>query len=629
MPHQSSEDFKELVRSRTDIVSLIGEGVSLQARSGGREFVGLCPFHDDSNPSMRVYPDRQSFRCWACNTGGDCFEFVMQSERVGFREAMELLATRANIELPKTFRRPDEQDGTSKSRLYEAVTWAEEQFHDCLLHSPQASAAREYLGSRNVTDETIAAFRLGYHPNEWEWLIGRARGKFSLELLATAKLVAERDGQRGFYDYFVNRVMFPIRDMQKRPVAFGGRILPGETRENAPKYFNSLESVIFQKSRLLYGLDQARDAIRKTETMVVVEGYTDCTTAHQFGQRNVVATLGTALTETHVTNLKRFARRVVLVYDGDDAGQNAAERALVKFLAQEVDLRILTLPTGMDPADYLEAHGGEAFAQLAADAPEAWQHKFKRTVARYGLNSIDAKDRVLDEMLEVLAAVPHSGGIDAGKWRNREDLILGSLVQRLGLKEHAVRERLGALRKRDRDRGQQNHTVHQERYDHPDTTEPVNAPRIQQPRKDVYLERELLQIVFAAPAVIGQLRQQFDSRDLSDPQLRELLECCYRLADAGEEPAFERVMAELEDSQLKRLAVFLDEEAREKGIGPELLEQTLTCLARRDRGKAATISGQLHEQIQQNGSGMNEETTAILQQLSEYNQKRAVKNKLA
>ena len=230
-----------------------------------------------------------------------------------------------------------------------------------------------------------------------------------------AKLVAERDGGRGYYDYFVDRVMFPIRDMQRRPVAFGGRMLPGDTRENAPKYFNSLESVIFTKSRLLYGFDHARDAIRKSDTVVVVEGYTDCITTHQYGQLNVVGTLGTALTESHVTNLKRFARKVVLVYDGDDAGQNAAERALTKFLAQEVDLRIMTLPAGLDPADFLATHGAEAFAKNVEQAPEAWQHKFKRTVARYGVDSIDAKDRVLDEMLEVLATVPHTGGSRCGK----------------------------------------------------------------------------------------------------------------------------------------------------------------------------------------------------------------------
>lgn len=624
-----SEDFKEVVRSRTDIVALIGEGIALQPRHGGREFVGLCPFHDDSNPSLRVYPERSSFKCWACNTGGDCFEYVMQSERVGFREALELLATRANLEMPKTFRRPGDADTATKSRLFEVVAWAEQEFHNCLLQSPRAAGARDYLKSRGYTEEIISAFRLGYHPNEWEWLIEKARGRFGMELLAAAKLISERDGQRGYYDYFVDRVLFPIRDMQRRPVAFGGRILPGQARENAPKYFNSLESVIFTKSRLLYGLDHARDTIRKTETVVVVEGYTDCITAHRYGQTGVVGTLGTALTDTHVTNLKRFARKVVLVFDGDDAGQDAADRALTKFLAQEVDLRIMTLPSGMDPADFLDAQGGDAFAKLVNEAPEAWQHKFKRTVTRYGLDTIDAKDRVLDEMLETLAAVPHSGGLDAGKWRNREDQILGSLVQRLGLKEHSVRQRLADVRKRGQEQQRRVEERRVARIDPVEEYQAAPAAAIEQPKKRVYLERELLQIVFAAPSVIDRLQEQFDCDQMTNLVLRELLACCYRLGDAGEEPSFDRVMSELEDSHLKHEAVSLDEESRQKGIGPELLSQTLACLGQPDESHGASISGQFQEQLEQTGGELNEETAAILRQLSEYNQQRAAKNKLA
>ncbi len=629
MSRQSAEEFKELVRSRTDIVSLIGEGISLQARRGGHEFVGLCPFHDDRNPSLRVYPDRQSFRCWSCNTGGDCFEFVMQSERVDFREAIQLLAARANIEMPRAYSRSDGPGGTSKSQLFDVVAWAEEQFHDCLLSSPQAAAARDYLESRGFNREIIETYRLGYHPNDWEWLIGRTRGKFGMDLLSAAKLIAQRDGGRGYYDYFVDRVMFPIRDMQRRPVAFGGRILPGDTRENAPKYFNSLESTIFTKSRLLYGFEHARDAIRRSDTVVVVEGYTDCITTHQYGQMNVVGTLGTALTEAHVTNLKRFARKVVLVYDGDDAGLNAAERALTKFLAQEVDLRIMTLPAGLDPADYLAQHGAEQFARNIEEAPEAWQHKFKRTISRYGTDSIDAKDRVLDEMLEVLATVPHTGGADAGKWRNREDLIVGSLVQRLGVKEHAVRQRLAEIRQRGRDRQQLRRDDAAVRQDRPSPESAASSPRQPLSRRDLYLEQELLQIALMHPAVVGRLRDEFDCEELHDPHLRRLLACSYRIMDAGEEPTFHRVMAELTDSALKGIAVSLDEDARRKRIAPELLEQTLTCLRERRQHDPALIAGQLHEQMQQPGGGLNDETAAMLRQLSEYNKKRTVKNKLA
>lgn len=628
MTPPGSADFKELVRSRTDIVGLIGEGISLQSQRMGQEYSGLCPFHDDTKPSLRVYPERQTFKCWSCNTGGDCFEYVMQSERVGFREALELLANRANLELPRSFGRRDDQQGMGKSQLFEAVAWAEQQFHDCLLNSPQAAAAREYLQSRGFTEKSVREFRLGYHPNEWEWLIGQARGKFGLDVLAAAKLISERKDGRGYYDYFVDRVMFPIRDMQRRAVAFGGRILPGHSREDAPKYFNSLESVIFTKSRLLFGLEHARDAIRRSDTVVVVEGYTDCITAQQYGQQNVVGTLGTALTETHVTNLKRFARRVVLVYDGDDAGQNAAERALNKFLAQEVDLRILTLPAGLDPADFLESHGLEAFAKKIENAPEAWQHKLRRTIERYGLESIDAKDRVLDEMLEVLSVVTHSGGGDAGKWRNREDLILGSLVQRLGVKEPAVRSRLAEIRRRNQQRQsrQESPTL---RYDEPVAeTVPVTKPTTVN-RRDMLLEREVLQILMADPSTIEEIHRELALEEIQDGQLRALLSCCFDVFEAGEEVTFHRMMAELEDSALKGLAVSLDEEARRMGIGAELLKQTLACLRERHEDDPHKVAGELQEHVQQSGDNLNHETAAMLRRQQESIRKRAVKNKLA
>ncbi len=627
MPRQSSEEFKELVRSRTDIVGLIGEGISLQPRRGGQEFVGLCPFHDDSNPSLRVYPERQSFRCWSCNTGGDCFEFVMQSEGVGFREALELLATRARVELPKTFHRSSQGNGTGKAQLYDAVAWAEQQFHDCLLKSPQAAAAREYLAARGFTEQTISDFRLGFHPNEWEWLINRARGKYSQALLAEARLISERDGGRGYYDYFVDRVLFPIRDMQRRAVAFGGRILPGNTNENLPKYFNSVESVIFTKSQLLYGLDHARDAIRKSETVVVVEGYTDCITAHQYGQQNVVATLGTALTTTHVTNLKRFARNVVLVFDGDEAGQASADRALSNFLAQEVNLRILTLEHGLDPAEYLQQHGLGAFANKITKAPEAWQHKLRSTLNKYGRDTIDGRDRILNEMLEVVAAVPHTTQADAGKWRSREDLIIGSLVQSIpGVKEPAVRQQLAELRKRNHERGR-------ERRFHAEPAHAMNhdnngAAQINQDisKIDRKLERELLQIIFADPTIVTEMRAHVDCNEIQDPQLRTLLACCYEIADAREEPALARVLAKLEHSALKGLAVSLDEEARRKGIKAELLEQTLPCFKDRRDPKSAELSGRLRTHT---GGDLDDETAAMLRRHSDINSKRVVKHKLA
>ena len=341
-----SNDFREAVRTRTDLVSLIGESVGLKSLRGGREFIGLCPFHDDHNPSMHVYPDRQTFRCWVCNTGGDCFTFVMEESKVGFREALEMLAKRANLEMPRNFSRGEAGASQGdKSQIMEALLWAQNLFHAMLFRDhPAAKTALSYLEQqRGLSRETIKQFRLGYHPDDWNWLTNQARGKFSPEVLEAARLIGKRENGPGYYDNFVNRILFPIWNERGQPVAFGGRVMPGADDSHG-KYWNSPESVVFHKSRLVYALNIARDAIRKTDHAIVTEGYTDCIALHQAGITNVVGTLGTALTDQHVATLRRFVPKVVLVYDGDDAGQMAAERAVERFLAQDVDLRILTLP---------------------------------------------------------------------------------------------------------------------------------------------------------------------------------------------------------------------------------------------------------------------------------------------
>ncbi len=238
---------------------------------------------------------------------------------------------------------------------------------------------------------------------------------------------------------FIDRVIFPIRDARGRTVAFGGRVIPGSEKEFGGKYMNSGEFALFSKSRLVYGFEQAREAIKKSGTVVVTEGYMDCIAAQQCGIKNVVATLGTALTEHHVSFLKRFARKVVLVYDGDEAGRNAAERSLPRFLAQEIDLRVLTLPGDQDPADFLEGNSPEAFETLIETAAEAWQFKLRGLVERVGLATIDARHRVLREMLDTIAQVPVSAsGEQSSVWMLRKDIILGDFRNNWASRENGA-----------------------------------------------------------------------------------------------------------------------------------------------------------------------------------------------
>ncbi len=587
---QLSDDLKESVRQATDLVALVGESVTLQPVRNGREFVGLCPFHADHTPSMRVYPDRQSFRCWACNVGGDCFSFVMQRERIGFREALEMLALRANIELPKRFR---DQSGPTEEKglLYEMAAWAEQQYHECLLRDPMAERARNYLKERELTEATIAQFRLGYHPPMRDWLMRKAHKKYTPEQLLVVRLVGLKEDGNFFFDHYQDRVIFPIRDAQGRPISFGGRILPGADK-NFGKYWNGPESPIFHKSRCLYGIEQARMQIQKDDEAIVVEGYTACISAHQAGIRNVVATLGTALTETHVTALKRLAARVVLAYDGDNAGQSATDKSLPRFLAQGVDLRVMTIPGKMDPDDFIRAHGAEAFKQQVAGAIEAWDHKLQSCATRHGFDSIIGRQRILQEMLEVLSDLPEPTGGLSGTWQSRESIMITRLVQQLGVKEVEVRRELQALRSRKAGQPNANSAGPGANSTGSDgesvggvahNTQLVQPPQLfpSKPTADDRAERDLLGVLLVAPDSITAIRAEILPAELRNAGLRRLLEVCFGLADQGCPPSYERVTLAVEDLEMKRLAAFVAEYAGSVRITAELTQHVLGYFRRR------------------------------------------------
>jgi DNA primase len=565
-----SDDFKELVRTRTDIVQLVGERVALQSRRGGRELVGLCPFHDDHAPSLLVNPERQSYKCWACGEGGDCFAFVQKIENVGFRDALELLATRANLELPRYGKGDGKNtDGkpTRKEQI-DALAWAEGEYHTCLRTSNEGDAARKYLESRGFTRETIERFRLGYAPADGQFLQKRAAARFKSSQaitaqLATVRLIAARAEGGGYYDYFRGRVMFPIRNPTGHTVAFGGRVLPGAAT-NMGKYVNSAESVLFSKNRVVFALDVARSAIVERDAAVVMEGYADCIMAHQFGITNAVATLGTALTENHVSTLKRFTRKVVLVFDGDKAGKDAAEKSLPRFLSQEVDLRILTLTSEKDPADFLIAQGAEPFQKLLETAVEAWEYKLRLLIERNGLDSVDAREQVVTEMLELFRLAPGFGG------SARENIVLNRLAFRVGLSESQIREMFVTSRRKANQAAASNgrSRVVAARIENNDNTAGDNTAGenagANANSHQTKLEGELLEIVFIDPTAVDVLRTEVAVDDFQHEHYRRLLAICYRLSEEGKQPSYDNVMSAVEDPILIRLVVTLERSAQSK-----------------------------------------------------------------
>jgi DNA primase len=546
-------DAKEQIKRVVDIVDLIGESVPL--RREGRAYKGLCPWHDDSRPSLHVNPERQTFRCFVCNIGGDIFTFVEKREGVTFREALAILAERAGVTLsPGRGGTGSSGEADQRRQLLQAAAWAEQQFHECLLHASEAEPARRYLRERGITAESVARFRLGFQPNQWDWLVKRARsGSIAPAVLEKVGLVRAKAQGGGHYDFFRGRVLFSIRDLQGRPVGVGGRVLPGAD-SNTSKYINTPETPLFSKSRLLYGLDRAKDAITRSRTAMVMEGYTDVVIAHQCGLENAVAVLGTALGEQHIAILRRFADRVLLVLDGDDAGRRRADEILELFVSAQMDLRILTLPDDLDPADFLLARGKEPFEQLLATAVDALEHKLR--IATAGLDAqsgVDQAHRAQEEMLRTLAKAPRPADTAA---HLREAHILSRLSHRFRVSEVVLRDRLRALR----EKASKPRPVASQPSP---ATPPPSQPRAK-PGKIGMAEQELLELVLQAPQLVGEIAQRFPPAAWSDAARRQVFTVCWRLAAQGMEPTVERLLLEIDDGQLKTLIIELDELQRRR-----------------------------------------------------------------
>lgn len=562
MSEEFTNDIRETVRDRTDIVQLIGESVALTAVHGGREFVGLCPFHDDHNPSMRVYPQRQSFRCWSCKTGGDVFTFVMEREKIGFREALVILAQRANIALPERSEGPRSSSGVDKPALFEVLLWAQELFHQTFLKDPSAAKARDYVRSRRLTDETIRQWRIGYHPNSWDWLQLQARGKFPPALLLAARLIGERENGQGHYDNFVDRVLFPIQNERGQAIAFGGRVYDGGVDRDRGKYWNSPESDLFPKRKTLYGFHHARDPIQKSKTALVVEGYTDCIACHQHGVTNVVATLGTALTDQHCTILKRFAQKVVLLYDGDEAGQNSSEKVIAQLLAEDIDLRVLSLPGECDPDEFLAEEGPEALRERIETAPEAWEFKLRVVERRYSNKTVDGRQRILDEMLTLLASAPRMSR------HVREALLLSSLAHRLNLPEEIARQRYNEIKEKK--------TSAVTSSAPPREPKQISAAiqRLLDGKLQIEDRREcdLLALLMVSPELVPFVTRTLSPEEIRHPALQALLEQLVNLSTEYTALTYETFLTSTDEGEMKNLVVWLAEQAEALELGRKLRE---------------------------------------------------------
>ncbi len=558
MPIGPDYDVKDRVKQATNIVDLVSSKINL--RRQGANYVGRCPWHDDKKPSFSVNPVRQRYSCYPCDLHGDVFDFTMKMESVDFRGALEILAQAAGIELKSQGPKTEAGNPDHKPTLFEAMKWVEEQYHQCLLTSNEAIPVREYLEERGITRESIDRYRVGFAPLAWSWLVDRARNtKHNPKILEACGLVS-MNSRGTWYERFRGRVLFPIRDTQDRPIGLGGRVVPGiYGTEDEPKgkYYNSTETRLFSKSDNLYGLNVVRDAVQKSKKLTIVEGYTDVIAAHQAGVPNVVAALGTALNERHIRLIKRFADTITLVLDGDDAGQRRTNEVLDLFVTSDVDLRILSLPEGVDPFDFCMKEGGEAFEALVNAAPDAITHRIRSETAGIDLlNQTHAATQALNNILTTLAGIPASEIAASAAKQLRQQQLIGRLARQFQIDAEHIQRRLNEIRNRLRPK----------QYESYDST-PAATPIASKPPVFSSFdgkESELLQLLILHPSFLDTAVEKVSPEQFTIGPLQAIYGIMGDFFHDGRDVGHESLMLEVHDPILRNVISRLYDEALSK-----------------------------------------------------------------
>jgi DNA primase len=547
------------VQQANDIVDVVSEHVSLKKR--GREMVGLCPFHDDHRPSLYVNSSKQIFKCFACGAGGGVFTFVQMRENLTFPQAVERLAERVGIKLrPKEISKTparDESLNADPNSVSKVNTWAKKYFQDNLYDEKKGKYVREYIAKRKITKESVKKWGLGLSIDSPDDLIKTARRKnIPIKLLEQAGLVNNQNQDR-----FVNRLMFPITDVTARVIGFGGRRL----NDTGAKYINSPTTVLFDKSNSLYGLQHARDEIVATSTAIVVEGYTDCIMAHQVGCKNVVATLGTSLTTGHGQILRRYAKKVVLIFDSDVAGIEAANRALEICLSQRIDIKLASVPEGKDPCDFILAAGGDGFEQLVASAVDVFEFKWNRLQEKFGSDeSLTGRRAAIDEYLQAIATSIWSGYmpvIDRGLILNRLSKIIGLDSKQINAE---LTKRISRLSK---GAGYEAETRNQKDID---LGEGLSAAA----------QREVLEVLLNAPQLFEIVKEKITAEYFDIPKLKQAASILFETLLSDDKATLSNVLTRTESVDVGRSLVELAHAGEQKGNYKERLVGALDVLQR-------------------------------------------------
>lgn len=399
----SQEKIAE-IQQASDIIQIISAHVHL--KQSGRNFLGLCPFHSEKTPSFTVNPEKKLFKCFGCGEGGTVFQFIMKQEGVDFVEAVKLVASQAHIDLSHLQNNKKTSFSTAeKTNLVNITNFAAKFYHNVLLNSDYGKVARDYLKKRQIDDQSIKKFCLGYAPDNWDALLKTCKERnIPTALLEKAGLIIPKKEGNGHYDRFRNRLMFPILDARKQVIGFGGRSLD----DSLPKYLNSPETVLFNKSNVLYGIDQAKNSMLKHRKVILMEGYTDVIMAHQHGIEWSVAVMGTAVSkqDRFLQHLRQYCNQVILFFDSDVAGLKSSDRNLDIFIEKGFDLKIAQLPKDYDPCDFLVAEGTEKFLACVNNAKDFFGFKVEMAASKWDMSTIHGKANAIDDILSTALKMP-------------------------------------------------------------------------------------------------------------------------------------------------------------------------------------------------------------------------------
>jgi DNA primase len=414
----------ERIRAASDIVDIIG--MHLPLKKAGANFTALCPFHKEKTPSFNVNPHKQIFHCFGCHKGGDVFTFMKEYENIGFVDAVRRLAERAKIPLEFDNQPAKQQTRHLKDQLLEIHEQITQRWQNCLANEAAGKTARDYLAKRGVSADAIKLFRLGAAPEVWDDTVNWAKNKnCELPLVEKAGLIIRKEETGNYYDRFRGRLMFPICDEQGRVIGFSGRILSGD--EKTAKYVNSPETPIFTKSKIFFGLDKSKRALLDAQSAIVCEGQLDLIACFMAGVQNVVAPQGTAFTDQHARILKRYVDEVVLCFDSDEAGQNAAVRSLDHLLASGLAVRVAVVPAPHDPDSYIKNFGGEKFRELVQKAVGFFDYYLNRLCLQNEVNSDKGRNTILRAMTEAVRKTGSAALVD--KYAQKTALRLGVLPE--------------------------------------------------------------------------------------------------------------------------------------------------------------------------------------------------------